>query len=380
MSVIISEVSFLNYGVICWGIFTISFIATILFIFVVRIRRDLKIWLAAYIFLTIGLFFNAISFGTSLFQLEANLFYVIATILISSAVIKEYKDTFVKSRTFNSSTKVLMIIAAASVDLSIISLELVIIGMLIITSILLLRIFLKKRTPTHFFLLMLLISSCLTVSAGVVGALGYEYGLELSAMITTFLVSNMLSTSIVALIELKIKNTQEKLKLIIQTASEVSIDTSNMATELASSTEEINVASEEIAASTQEMTENTQKIVNLSKEINEVMNLITNISEQTNLLALNASIEAGRAGEQGRGFAVVAQEVRKLAEISKSSVSNTSHRIDMLLNLIQNTHLSMEGINTAAEQQSASLEDINATLNKLASLAERLKNSLIVDI
>jgi methyl-accepting chemotaxis protein len=199
-------------------------------------------------------------------------------------------------------------------------------------------------------------------------------------MITLFLVSNMLSTAIVALIELRIQKTQDKLKTIIETASEVSIDTSNMATELAASTEEINAASEEIAVSTHKMTENTQNIVNLSNKINEVMNLITNISEQTNLLALNASIEAGRAGEQGRGFTVVAQEVRKLAEESKSSITNTSHRVDELLGLIQNTHLSMEGINTAAEQQSASLEDINSTIIKLASLAERLKNSLIVDI
>jgi hypothetical protein len=375
-----SEVILLNYGILCWGMFIISSIATTLFIYVVRIRKDLKIWLSSYIFLTIGLFFNAISFGTPLYQLEANIFYVTATILISISVFKEYTDTFRKKRIFNSSTPVLMLMATTSIDYSVISLQFVIVGTLIVASIFLLRIFLKKRTPTHLFLLMLLISSCLTVSAGIFSTFGFEYGSELSAMITLFLVSNMLSTAIVALIELRIQKTQDKLKTIIETASEVSIDTSNMATELAASTEEINAASEEIAVSTHKMTENTQNIVNLSNKINEVMNLITNISEQTNLLALNASIEAGRAGEQGRGFTVVAQEVRKLAEESKSSITNTSHRVDELLGLIQNTHLSMEGINTAAEQQSASLEDINSTIIKLASLAERLKNSLIVDI
>ena len=57
------------------------------------------------------------------------------------------------------------------------------------------------------------------------------------------------------------------------------------------------------------------------EQINVLSESILAITSQTNLLALNAAIEAARAGEAGRGFAVVAEEIRKLAEDSKNTVS-----------------------------------------------------------
>lgn len=84
------------------------------------------------------------------------------------------------------------------------------------------------------------------------------------------------------------------------------------------------------------------ELANNARQIREVLSVIGEIADQTNLLALNAAIEAARAGEHGRGFAVVADEVRKLAERTQGSLTQTDVTISLIVSAIEEASVQME--------------------------------------
>ena len=208
-------------------------------------------------------------------------------------------------------------------------------------------------------------------SGAIAQAVGYIFGISY-IIICAYLIAK----SIIK----KTGQLDNLLENVIKSSSNVAVNVANIATELAANASEVNASSEEISSSTQITTYLTEGIMKASSEISSVNSLITNIADQTNLLALNASIEAGRAGEQGRGFAVVADEVRKLAEESRKAVKGTGSKISDIITKINESFTNMEGINAAAEQQTASMEEITTTATRLGMMAEDLKRTLTKNI
>ncbi|MBN2742671.1 MAG: HAMP domain-containing protein [Marinilabiliaceae bacterium] len=124
--------------------------------------------------------------------------------------------------------------------------------------------------------------------------------------------------------------------------------------------------------------------IHAMQEIAQNITIINSIVYKTDLLSINATVEAARAGEAGKGFAAVAAEVRKLAELSRSSADkieklvsdNTRQAInsgEVLANIVPDVNKTadlVQEITSASNEQHTNATQINASVMQLSQLAQ----------
>ncbi|MCH5194097.1 MAG: PocR ligand-binding domain-containing protein [Oscillospiraceae bacterium] len=99
----------------------------------------------------------------------------------------------------------------------------------------------------------------------------------------------------------------------------------------------------------------------------DTLKVIQDIAMNTKILGFNASIEASRARENGKGFGVIAQEVRTLAETSKSSAD----RIEQAMQRISSHSKDMS---RQVAQTKEVVEQCIDKLHEFSTMLDEIKN------
>ncbi|GAB4247656.1 MAG: PAS domain S-box protein [Ekhidna sp.] len=138
----------------------------------------------------------------------------------------------------------------------------------------------------------------------------------------------------------------------------------------------------EIKKSANITSESINVLTQRSEEIARTLNVITDIAGQTNLLALNAAIEAARAGDAGRGFAVVAEEIRKLAEDSRTSAGDIEKVIQAVAKDISQAGKAIETMddsvksgNEASGEAETVFKDIDKSVGETLKISEAVQRA-----
>lgn len=131
-------------------------------------------------------------------------------------------------------------------------------------------------------------------------------------------------SSILSQVVSNVKSTQETVQVAsqildegIQITRETEDKANNLKNNVVSASQKTDELRRTIVTELKKSIEECKQI----NQIDELSNTILQVTEQTNLLSLNAAIESARAGEAGKGFAVVANQIRTLAENSKEAAT-----------------------------------------------------------
>lgn len=108
------------------------------------------------------------------------------------------------------------------------------------------------------------------------------------------------------------------------------------------------------------------------EKLSTIYEVVNDIARRLQLISLNASIEAAHAKDYGKGFAVVAQEVRGLADQTRTEMNNVTNIIQQLLKDEEAVGKDLDMFTAYSQEQRAVEQEISKAIGAI--------NTSIVDL
>jgi methyl-accepting chemotaxis protein len=135
----------------------------------------------------------------------------------------------------------------------------------------------------------------------------------------------------------------------------------------------------QIMETLQEMEALYQRSIVIRKAVSQIIG----IAEKTHMLSLNASIEAAKAGAAGKGFSVVAQEIRKLADLTRTVsdqvsavIKDTNRGVEKGVNRIKGLGTGFSEIMKRSEETRIMIADNSRALEDVTRAHTRIQDGL----
>jgi methyl-accepting chemotaxis protein len=129
-------------------------------------------------------------------------------------------------------------------------------------------------------------------------------------------------------------------------------------------------ATEELQRTGEDLVDRVNALESYIERTVDVVDVIADIAGQTNLLALNANIEAARAGESGAGFEVVANEVKSLAEATRTHTEEIGAQMAQIREQTSETVSAVESSNDQIHEAGAEIADALAAISEIVGAVD----------
>ncbi len=181
-------------------------------------------------------------------------------------------------------------------------------------------------------------------------------------------IQNEMITEIQKLIE-NTKSDSEKMLSLSNDSQHAVTNGHKVMSKLISDSEETGKANRLVVESVDALIKNCESVAQLTDQI-------AGISSQTNLLSLNASIESARAGEAGRGFAVVAEEIRSLADETRTLTQSIQDIVNSLRTNAENAKQTVTVVVNASENERDAIKKAEDGFNTIGKHMQALSQNV----